>query len=853
MKLNFPLYMYDDGTILAYRVNDLKLTGTSLTLTLGKSFKLDVFENIIGGTSLRREDLDKYLDSSKGLLVVKEVKHPLSNSIQKHVYGYLKCGDGPELYATYYSMRELSSNTHAYALFVFDKACLREIYPQNTNDREDNKEIGEIPITNIIINYYPQNRTETYSVSFSLSKPWEVAGHRGHRTYPVLVKPQLLIYFDKVYKSCKYGSPRVRVYLITALMNFVEQLLGSILVYNVGGEKRQLPFVVFSSASNLGINNGQYVHLTPMNYYSEVGTVGLYLEIDGKAIQPLVDLIKYYVIEAIREVSQTFRNLGEQNELLEYLEDQEREEVRKTLEKLQVNILIDGTPPQSTPSHKVPSTSFAIDPKALLKALLYHTNLTASTCRDSDSATIRVCGSLIGFLNDEELQNVRRVVRRVFKTFTRQDLVCIDRVDIINGDVYRLGDSQIPSCYTRVRWFESELHKILKIALRCKRSGRDENACLVFAYFLLLLLKLLKNISSILQKKNITHNLVLSINFSGIDNLAKFITIKYLELGFHGLLHLFRKAVASQLNMRENLLGEILVVGSDMYPNNMFVDNYVYRLTDFNITLDSETSNSSKIGDTSGSSVKETDTDLTDVRVESPRHIGRGNVGALMLVYIRSSGSFERIHSFYSARENAIRLLETLFDFMKKIVIEPQGFSKCYYQWLTDTQKIRAGLSSLFQLELNISQINQYIKVDLNEFEMHVAGPYVEGYPTIQFLRLQLNPGAVRRLLYLPTSDLRRIFTKSLELYVEQKLNAQTSGSIGKGIMGTVKRDIVQRFRIFEPAILNYYAPQCFDGCYGCTVSRACEVRNPLVKEWITSKDSIKTILEMMGLQQSPQ
>jgi len=827
VEFNFPLFMHiDNGTILAYKVTKIERSGGTLTLTIEDTVKLkDIFENIVGGTQLSLTILNNYLKDGKGLLTVKEVMHPLYGYTQKHIYGYFKCGKSSKLYATYYSMQRLYSDNqyghretreHAYGLFIFDEACINNFSSSSNNQVEE-----------FYIEYLQKNRKDAYRVLYSLSKPWEVIGHRGHKTYSALVKPQLHVHFDKIYKSLKYSSDNAKIYLVIASIDFIEQLLGSILIYQLNDEKRQLPFIVLSSASNLKVTNEQYIHLTPTNYYSEVGAIGLYIEIEQQAIQPLINLMRYHVIEAIKRVSQIFRRNS-----LEFLMPQELEKVIKTLEKVQVNILIDGRPPQNiSVDTRALAGGFTIDPKALLKALLYHKVLTVSTC-DKDSAMIKVCGPPHEPLSYEEAQKILKV----FRTYMRQALICIDRVNGIDGDVGGRS-SNIPSCYTRVRRFEDELYNILRTTLQCKNGNlADENTCLLFAYFLTLFAKVLRDNTSIFQQKSKPYTLY--INFTDIDALVKSIVVRYLELGFHGFLHIFRKMIASQLNIRENLLGEVLIIGSDTYLNDMFVDNYVYRLRElrFNIGTDSNTSGQG-LG-TSSSPMSVTDTGLVNTKIETLRPVGRDNMGVLMLVYIRSSNSIEKVHMFYSEKENLSKLLDTLFDAIKKVVIDPQNFSKCYYAWLNNAQKIRAGLSNLFLLK------SQNLVINLSDFEKNIASQYVEGYPMSQPVALRPNTDALRKLLYLPTTEMRRLFIKSLREYVDNLMMDLISSEELKNL----KRVIEHQFRVFEPAILNYYAPQCFDGCYGCTLSRECEVKNPLAKEWITSKDSIRAILKILHL-----
>lgn len=827
IKINFPLYSSEDLT--AYKIREFSAKDRSLEIIIDDkylSFK-DAVENIIASTELTVDHVEKVLSdkNAKGLLVEKRVRDPLYGREQKHIYIYYmghgnrgrnrkEDKDGSEkknLYGKYFSIVEDKgdSGTRGYMLIIAPKDYIEKLqYVEKVLIQRQN------------------GSEERFRVTYAGS-PWRIVGEGGrrstHRTYPVIAVPFLRITFDKAYTHKRDDSAGVGVNLLVASFNIVKRLVGSIVIYSTVGEQRyQLPFIVYSPAANT--RSGTF---SPSNIYSNMGSVALYFKVNKSTLEALSNVFKQYIGEASVIVSEILskREIGKfVNEEYVKTTSGKKSGLEEAYSRIVGGDLIihlnnDGGDPRYRgkwggvkQSCRNPG-SIEIDPKTLLKTLVYYSPLELATSQSSKGPIEISIGENMRFSSEE--REIRRSLNSRLRRFSRETILCVDNARKITGDIEGEEDP-VPVCFTRVRSFEKELFSLLWTVARLRKTyqNTDINVIVTAAYIIMVVLEIA---GELLARGYNGKEIRVNIR---VDKLAEKLTLAYLELGFHGLLHMFRRAVAYQLNIHERELGEMLIVCSEKYEASLFIDGYLLRLRNCrarrlgeNITVD-------------GGSEENM---LIETSISSESEGVGNNLFAFLVVYRSKSNSYSSMARIYSEKSNMKNLFEMFRNASREILFEPNGVSRCYDKWLVNAAKIRAGLKNIFKISIN------GINIGLDEFEKMV-GEYVEGFSSIDN-RLE----KVKSMLYLPETEMRRLYVKVLE-------KAVGAVNVHPDKLRDLRSKVRNYYKIYSPAILDYYVPRCFDGCFGCVMSRECTVRNPLAKEWIVSKNAAVTILKLAGL-----
>lgn len=186
---------------------------------------------------------------------------------------------------------------------------------------------------------------------------------------------------------------------------------------------------------------------------------------------------------------------------------------------------------------------------------------------------------------------------------------------------------------------------------------------------------------------------------------------------------------------------------------------------------------------------------------------------SILSMYLRSN------HSYYTLYSNIHSRIDELLEHVEMViknVLGDNSFDPCYLRYVD-----KAGIAKS-SLEFALASAHSSFNLGLIE---DLLSEYIDLYSNETG---KVSPDKLVYQLYLPRPELRRLIVKIVDEY-----NAHSETKIS-----------LEELRRYMPAVLEYIVPNCFDGCYGCVVSRYCNVRNPLVKEWIVSKQMAKLIYQ---------
>ncbi|MET1160329.1 MAG: hypothetical protein ABWW65_05155 [Thermoprotei archaeon] len=803
MKIfNFPPFLYG-GKAKVYIVDKVTIEENDevLRIHINGSREIDYAETPFLSTILSLDYLNKLIENNnaEGVLVKRTILNPRFEKEEDYIFIYLyqldlckrktrESGKSEKVLMRYLSLnKEISEDTlvYAYAILAYPENC-EEIFTSISNK-----------LAKFIIE--DRKRANYYNVAF-MSKSWRID---RYSTYVLYLSQPVQIVFDKFYEVYSGCNNKLMVYIGLASLDLVTKMVGSIIVYRIRDIHRQVPFIVYTPGFKARVGR-EGSDISPIHVLTNSIAFVLHIRVSEELLNELVSIVENHIINALN----ILKNENELNELENSIKKSLDRDHRIRLKDLK--IIISNSQVRES-SYKTGTTSISIDPKALLKALFFE-SISRSVHSSKDFfkiSQIQVCNNTCR--SDEELP---KEANRCLRRFTRSNLKCLDEIERLKGDI-AWGDKTL-ACFSTVKRFEEQLYSIVERAIRCRSRGKgDINDCLIYAILYHALKNVLTSCRQLLEllSGRVNEELKLVIEaFIDVEEMAKNIALRYLELNFHGLLHVFRRTIALELNTSEGDFGELLIIGSNKYDGNVFIDNCLLRRGSGIINLRSESLSGNHI----------------DIGA-------KGDLYVFLIVYMRNPHTYPSLHVEFSAnngkklKDLAKRFNELLYD----LLINPEGYSKCYFEWLDHAQKVRSVFSSIFLIKSPMSDIK------INTFENDIMNLAIEGYPFIS--RKTIDPGnplSVRRMLYLPLSDLRRLVIRNFRDYLTDKLKIYDEKE---------RSNMLLQLKVLMPLILEYYTPRCFDGCYACVLSKYCEVRNPLMRDWVASKDFYQFIANLMN------
>ena len=195
------------------------------------------------------------------------------------------------------------------------------------------------------------------------------------------------------------------------------------------------------------------------------------------------------------------------------------------------------------------------------------------------------------------------------------------------------------------------------------------------------------------------------------------------------------------------------------------------------------------------------------------------NFMAYIALYIKGSHNYQSLHNVVDKyiKESLEDTINYFYDL--------KGDDKCYRYWFENAPKIRAGLELIYsRLLYNVVIKNQRLSHFKNLRGLEVSiNEYIDaGQKAIEKIH---TPEDVRKLIYVPITDFRRLLAWIIKYYC-----------ITKNVEDKTMKALLEAIKHVGASLVSYLIPRCFDGCYGCILSKDCESQNPLMLEWLVSK-----------------
>jgi len=337
----------------------------------------------------------------------------------------------------------------------------------------------------------------------------------------------------------------------------------------------------------------------------------------------------------------------------------------------------------------------------------------------------------------------------------------------------------------RVQFLLNLLQKIDEITKKAN-GNPDETTKLMAAYLLYLNEVIKEYLDSVKMKIDVRLE---------VGILSKKITLLLLEYGLHGVSHLLIRYLSEELKIPKSRLFEttaIIIPKSDSESQEKFSDLY--------------------------EAVKITH-DFVNVVIDGYHYRLRGASGqhpkGIILVFDTQSYSssywFEVLKNF-KFKDFASEMLKYFDD------------KNCDRYWQSRRGKIKPALLVA----------DNYLSKKLGDPTQSILTTFTE------YLRSLFGLDGLDDMLSLPLSEFRRLM-----LQKEGLVRYFLEESVRPTDIDKTERDFKKEVRYYLQAIYEYVVPFCFDGCYNCVqIDKGCSLKNPLLKEWVVSRNIAKLILE---------
>lgn len=339
--------------------------------------------------------------------------------------------------------------------------------------------------------------------------------------------------------------------------------------------------------------------------------------------------------------------------------------------------------------------------------------------------------------------------------------------------------------YNRGQFLLNLLQKLEEIAKNA--DGNPNESTKLMAAYLLYLNELIKEYRDSV-KKNIDVRLDVRI-------LSKKITLLLLEYGLHGVSHLLIRYLSEELKIPKSRLFEttaIIIPKSDSESQRKFSDLY---------------------------EAVESTPYFVNVVIDGYHYRLRGASGqhpkGIILVFDTQSYSssywFEVLKNF-NFKNFASEMLKYFDD------------KNCDRYWQSRREKIKPALLVA----------DNYLSKKLGDPTQSILTKFTE------YLRSLFGLDGLDDMLSLPLSEFRRLM-----LHKEGLIRDFLEESVRPTDIDKTERDFKKEVRYYLQAIYEYVVPFCFDGCYNCVqIDKGCSLKNPLLKEWVVSRNIANLILE---------
>ena len=298
---------------------------------------------------------------------------------------------------------------------------------------------------------------------------------------------------------------------------------------------------------------------------------------------------------------------------------------------------------------------------------------------------------------------------------------------------------------------------------------------------------------------------VLTIDLNGFLDA---VVAGYIELGVHGLSHLLTKYISYKLKVSTKHLGEIIILhAAPVHPEISRIMEYLGVVDGFLY------------------------------RVSSDRW------KADVIIYLRRDYSLPSLKATLGCDDDnkCNNALAEFTDFVNNILGKAPDDDRCYQRWVEKRLPARASLQVLSKALDNTSVCDGISLGALMRGTMEKLSK-LHGLSDTS----RLGPGELYRKVFLPLSTSRRYIYKTLLPDLVKSRGNETRDS---GKDKECAKEARRNLKHYVEQIYQASVPDCFDGCYNCILMDECGVPNPIIREWVVSKQVAKYILNHLNKQ----
>ena len=426
-----------------------------------------------------------------------------------------------------------------------------------------------------------------------------------------------------------------------------------------------------------------------------------------------------------------------------------------------------------------------LDPKALLKALMSSFLFTGTTIS-------------VGGVSDREVarrysSELRSFIRRQHPHRVSPLEVALNAESTIFNQLGLVGSSysfiRVWRSYVDIKrsdFLEKLLDKLIYIKSFAQSKRYSTTQQLLAAYLLLIndFVQEFKNLNPL------PRGAVVSIDVVALTE--KIVTL-LIEYGLHGVSHMLLREVAERLKIRKQRLNEITVLIVPQTPSTVVVPANLYNAFLFtNVYM--------------------------NIVLDGYHYRIRGGGEELLKGLIMVTDTKP-----YTSPQWRKALADFDVKNFARSVVDQLRRRDCYKYW----EERRSRIVPVIDMADAI--IEQEIGTSLN-----ISKPISRMVEFVIKL-FDLDKTDKQHALSIPLSEFRRL----LGAFIAKAAgNTSTSTEEATKILYRVARHYLN-------AVYEYTVPFCFDGCYNCIlIDKGCSVRNPLLKEWIVSRQIALKILE---------
>lgn len=298
---------------------------------------------------------------------------------------------------------------------------------------------------------------------------------------------------------------------------------------------------------------------------------------------------------------------------------------------------------------------------------------------------------------------------------------------------------------------------------------------------------------------------VLTIDLNGFLDA---IVAGFIELGVHGLSHLLTKYISYKLKVSTKHLGEIIILhAAPVHPEISrimeylgVVDGFLYRVSSDKWKAD-------------------------------------------IIIYLRRDYSHPSLKASLNCDDDnkCNNALAEFNEFVNNILGEAPDDDRCYQRWVEKRMPARASLQVLSRALDNTSVCDGLSLGALMRSSMEKLSR-LHGLADTS----RLGPGELYKKVYLPLSTSRRYIYKTL---LPDLVKSRRNTSRGAGKDKECTKEARRNLKHYVEQIYQASVPDCFDGCYNCILMDECGAPNPIIREWVVSKQAAKYILNHLNKQ----